>query len=372
MSQRFPNSSRFRFASPSARLVRVVVLALLLTGGCKKDAESAEEALPPSATGARVEPVPRSLKALCQSLAVRLKRKPRDEARDPTPVPMPPLASNAGVGPAERRLLAAGALDALSERLRRDPKNPEIHLDIGRIYLNTLENPPRAAASLCRAMLLRPKEPRFQFELLAAWMSPGQETRLELAIKRGYRTLPWRKTLDQARGLKGLDAPGRAAAFIDALRAQSIIRYNRTLPRRRLKRQIDDLPEFVVRWLAEGQGAPSIVVSVGQKYRSKIRHLLDRNDRETPPDVWTIAGPGPRWLVFGRKLPAVASTLAEASRRLRKVTIGVSVRQGDRNLYLVGRLDGVGFEMRQVAHRPDSAVVSQLLMPPMVEADAAP
>lgn len=300
--------------------------------------------------------VRRAMMDQCKAKAIRLAGKTRFDGELPV-VEMPPTAM-AGDDGARRRLAALEAIDVLAAQLKRASYRAELYFQVGWIYLRSLENPAEAARYLCRALVLEPRVRRYELAVLTAWMGPGAEPELELALRPGERSLPWRAALKEARTLTGVSWEQRAGAFDEGVSAQRIVRNNRLMQRVRLSGRIEALADVLRAWVEPGGDVVRLVVSFPQRYQKRNRSLRKRGE-VADERVWSMPGPGPRGVVFGRGEAAVGPVLQYAASVMRRVRVGVSLRQGERRLYLIGRLEGEAMKVQAIAARPDAPAVRE-------------
>ena len=281
---------------------------------------------------------------------------------DPESVPLPPRAADGG-DPAARRLKALRAIDAINTLLKRAPRHPELHYRLGLVHLESMENPEAAIGHLCRALLGDPKEQRYRRTVLAAWMVPGRETQLELALAPSHTSLRWRRALDEARKLTGVDRLERAAAFDASIEAQAAARASRALRREVTRAKVQDIASLIRVWAQEGPAdSVRVVVTFPERLRSRVRSYRHREqDPVAGSLVYASPGPGPRWTLHGRGAPAIKPVVEAARGRLRGKRIGISVAQNGRRLYLVGQLGKDHFDVRAYASKPAAPSLQALL-----------
>ena len=339
----------------------LVVLAV----GCQKEAAAPAPApRRPAARPAARAKAPPALLDECRQRAARVSGKSGVVYTGPPLAEMPPTADDPFIEPSERRLLALRAIDGLSDRLRKAPRDPSLHYQLGVIYLRTLENPSAAARHLCRSLLEDPASRMYRLAVRATWMIPGLEEQLELSLEPAERNMPWREALAQVRLLKGVEWEVRAGVLEDSITAQRIMSRSRTLaPRTRVDAKPVDAVVIVERWLEEGEpGAePWVIVSFPERLRRRVKGLLDRTADATPAEVWQTPGPGPRWLIFGHGSSSLEPVLRVAASRVPRQRVGVSVRSRGRRLYLIGRFDRRGFTVQNIAATTDVEMVRELV-----------
>ena len=297
----------------------------------------------------------------CRQLAAPAAGKTTDPSVDPDSVPLPPSADDESCDPAERRLAALRAIDELTGLLRRSPAHPEVHFRVGWVYLYALENPRAAVPHLCRAMLGAAGEPKYKLTLYSAWMTPGHEEELELSLRASDLTLPWRAALEEARQLRGLDRIERARAFVEAIRAQRIIRTSRALRRQRTTARVVDLPVVLAEW--SNGGPPDdlhVVLSFPRRLRARASTLRYRGG-EKYRLLWGAPGPGGRWLVYGYTPEAIDAALKFARDRLPGKRVGISLEQGTRKLYLICEPRKAGFAVLWYGGKPEVSEIRGIL-----------
>ncbi len=297
--------------------------------------------------------VPRALVDACRPLATPLEGRFVAPAQ-PLEESAMPRRAGASDDPALVRLRALEAVDELRARLRRDPESPALHLQLARIFSEVLENREARIQHLCRALLGAPQDPAIQETVLGAWMTPGAELELELALRPGDRSLPWRSALDAVRADQTLDERGRARAFEDALRAQRVIRNGAPLRRERVRARVD--ATLLTEWAAlNGPGERlRLVASV----RAKDRALLTRSALE--PGVTVSPGFDGRQLLHGHDAAAVLTSLSAALPGRRVFLVA---RVGDSQLVFVGEPEKAGGLLAKAfAVEPDDGALRAVLV----------
>jgi hypothetical protein len=257
------------------------------------------------------------------------------------------------------RIAVMEAVDTLRHRLSRDPRDPTLHRQLGEIYLYALGNRRSALSHLCRALDLTPLDVTSRHALLAAWMAPGAELELEVALRQSDRSLAWREALEHVRSLPGLAEHAAAARFERLLHMQRVIRLAAGLRRERTRSTLD-LAALLTTWADHSKTAPEleILVSVEAKHRGKMKDF----ERHGEPDV--ISGPG----FHGRRL--YHATGAGAPARLAALLAGhapgirlvVAAHQGARNLILLGKAQKTGFALERFALSPDDLRVREAIL----------
>lgn len=257
------------------------------------------------------------------------------------------------------RIAVMEAVDTLRHRVSRDPRDPMLHRQLGEIYLYALGNRRSALAHLCRALDLSPLDVTARHALLAAWMAPGAELEMEVALRQSDRSLAWREALEYVRLLPGLAEHAAAERFERLLHMQSIVRLAGGLRRERTRSTVD-LAGLLLSWADLSKDAPDleIVVSVEAKHRGRMTEL----EKACEPDV--IAGPGFRGRLLyhagGAGAPTrIAALLTSHAAGIRLV---VAAHQGPRNLILSGKPQKAGLALERFALAPDDLGVRELIL----------
>ncbi len=341
-----------------ARRWRGAIASLLLAfQGCKQGPPPDSTAVVPAVVPREDAPTePRSFLDACSaSMAPASGRTIADEA----PLAggeLPPRSATAGeVGP--HRIAVMEAIDTLRHRLSRDPRDAALHRQLGEIYLYALGNRSSALSHLCRALDLSPLDVTSRLALLAAWMAPGAELELEVALRQSDRSLAWREALEHVRSLPRLAEHAAAERFERILHMQRLIRLAAGLRRERTRSTVD-LAALLTTWADAGSGELEILISVEAKHRAKTSGL----EKSGEPDV--ISGPGFR----GRRLfhstgsGAPAGVAALLSERAQDVRLVVVAHQGTRSLILSGRAQKTAFALERFAISPDALRVRELVL----------
>ncbi len=344
--------------SPSARvLVSLALIGSLALPSCKRK-HVAPAPLPADPSAEAPPESVDALRDLCRTLAVRIKPRPRGSSADaPAPASVPAVGA---VDEPKTRLDALKAVQALEERLARDPRNAELHFQLGRVYLRVLSNPTAAEEHLCRAVLEAPDREVYRRMAREAWLSPEHEATLERSLSPVDQRLEWREHVAEARRLQAADGLERVVAFEDGLAAQRLIRSVNRARRQRTHVTVDDLATVLGGIVATPDAL--VVVTVAAPARTRLAALRDRT--RAPAALWPGVAFGGRAMAFGRGPPAVAAIGPLVAKELRGLPIVVHAGTPTRHLHLVGRVDSAGkLTLRSASAEPFDAIPEALLVP---------
>jgi hypothetical protein len=349
-----------------SRGVIIALAALLIAGSCKRANVSKDEpSLESKPAAVKLEPkAPTSLLQFCGTVAIQVTRAP-NQSKQKQRVALPPmLYDEPTLEPSERRLRALEAIDALKTQLKDSPHDAQLHHQLGLIFRDFMQNPDAALGHFCRALLEAPRIKDYFFAVLSQLMEPGVEPRLELALRPGDRTLPWRKALAEVRELSGIQSDDRAEAFWFMIRAQRMARTAKSLRRRRIAGKSINLITILEEWAGRYLDSLRITVSFIRRHRSRVSTLRQRE--KALRGVFSAPGPFNRWLLLAERDNARGAILT-ASELLAGVDVGVSAIAGGRQVYLVGQFAGGLFTSRYLAMDPqDRDFEAKIVVPPQV------
>lgn len=269
---------------------------------------------------------------------------------------------------AERRLRALEAIDALKARLKMSPKDPRLHHQLGMIFRDFMQNPEASLGHFCRALVEAPGVRAYRAAAVAQLMVPGEEPDLELALRPGDRTLPWRKALKEARKLQDITSADRADAFWLMLRAQRMVRTAKSMQRRRIVGREIDLVPLLENWAGRYVASLRIAITFVSRHSQRVVSLRHRKSALT--GVYAAPGPQNRWLLLAERDNAYGAIMT-ASELLAGVDLGVSAIAGGQQVYIVGQFKKGMFKPRYLAMDPhNSNFEAQIVVaPPPPEPD---
>jgi len=309
---------------------------------------------------------PASLLQFCGKVAASVPRKRRGEIQEQRVALPPMLYDEPTLSSAERRLRALKAIDALKSQLSERPHDAQLHHQLGLIFRDFMKKPDTALAHFCRALLEAPRIRDYRLAALSQLMEPGEEPRLELALRPGDRSLPWRKALAEARSLTGVSSADRAEAFWYMLRGQRMVRTAKSIRRRRIVGKPIDLVPVLESWAGMSVDSLRITVNFVRRHRRKVLKL--RNRSQALRGVFASPGPAGRWIVLAENDNARGAILT-ASELLAGVDLGVSAIAGERQVYLVGQFSAGSFIPRYLAMDPHNRdFEAQIVVPPEIPA----
>lgn len=297
-----PRGTRWRCCAAAT-----VLLALLMGAGCRETPPAA----PARGPAAPAEPqgdLPRSLLEACAPIAAPLEGKKAGPPVEPLSDAQMAATRHTDGDPALVRLRALETVDEIRIRLRNDPENAALHMQLAEIYGAVLANREARVQHLCRALMSAPHDLAIKETLLAEWMKPGAELDLEVALRPGDRTLPWRAALDAARLRDDLgDERARARHYEHAMRAQRNVRNGALLRRERVRARVD--AAVFVDWAARQRGPLLLIASVPMKGLPKLQAQLLEAGRGA---VDVTPGFKGRLLAFGQDAGSLLDSLVQA------------------------------------------------------------
>ena len=292
---------------------------------------------------------PKALLHYCRTVATPVSGRTKTSPTEQLPAVPPVLYDDPALSAADRRLRALEALDNLKARLEKSPRDAQLHHQLGVIFRDFMEHPEAALGHFCRALIEAPQIDDYRLATLNQLTLPGQETKLELALRPGDRTLPWRLALAEIRQLANASDHERGDAFSLVVRAQRMLRTARSLNRRRIRGRAVNLVRILEDWAGSEIEALRVAIAFPRRHRARVRSLRDRSQSFTG----TYAAPGPanRWMVLAENNDA-RGAIVTARRLLSRLDVGVSAIAGHRQIYVIGRFGPDGFTPRYLATDP--------------------
>ena len=354
---------RIQFGTLNILWLFVVLVSCQRTQPPQEAPKALTEHIPP----VRGEKAPPELISYCQSVAASVSGRRPSAVLDADAPPIPSFVDDPSLSPADRRLRALRAMDTLKDMLHNRPRDSRLHHQLGLIFRDFMERPEVALSHFCRALLESPTNTDYRLATIAQLMTSTFEPQLELALRPGDRTLPWRSALDEASRLKHADALTRADAFTRMVRAQRMVRTARALSKRRIRGKRINLVDVLRVWAAQDVNRLRIAVTLPRRHRSKLFDLRDR--QRAPTNTYICPGPASRWLILADGPDADGAVLV-ARQSLKGLDVGVSAIAGDRHVYLVGRFQKDGFLPRFVAMDPHNPQFElQLVVPQAISTE---
>lgn len=340
------------------RVISVLVLLLAFGAtGCKTEPLPSPKVASKSKASKRTKKRQTAIQRRCRELAVSAPGKIRRYDPKAPPVELPPTLDDSSVSPAERRLAALRALDELQLRLKKAPRDPELHYNLAVVHLYSLDNLAAASKHLCRAVLDAGNVSEYRHTLRAAWMREGQSNNLELSLSPRERLLPWRSMKKVAVSLRGVEPEVQAANFENMLEAAHVFRQHRRLPRDKGLKPIANIERSLTDW-ADGDKSLWIAVILSKRHAKRVAHIADRARADVPAAVWPGLTKGGSPMIFARGVRSLPGIMEIVNGSLGELRIRIALASGRRLLILDGQKKPKGaFELAYWAAAPPTVQI---------------